>query len=110
MTCKVKVTTYQNEQAILIPQELVETDQKNKKRKYVLVLDELEDEPMRRKVRLGRRKGKLVEVVKGLDAGEKLLKPAKDEDKEPTKDRDKDKEPAKDKDKDKDKEPAQDKE
>jgi|GEM_PF-401469 len=77
MTCKVKVTTYENKQAILIPQDLVGTDKENKKRKYVLVLDEKEDEPVRRKVKLGHRKGRLVEVVKGLDEGDKLLKPAK---------------------------------
>jgi multidrug resistance efflux pump len=82
MTCKVKVTTYENKEAILIPEELVETDKENKKRKYVLVLDEEEDEPLRRKVKLGHRKGKSVEVVKGLDGGEKLLKPAKDKEKE----------------------------
>jgi hypothetical protein len=78
MTCKVKVTTYENKQAILIPQELVETEEENKKRKYVLVLDEEEDEPVRRKVKLGHRKGRWVEVVKGLDVGDQLLKPAKE--------------------------------
>jgi len=81
MTCKVKVTTYEKEDAILIPLKLVESDKKNEKRKYVLVLDEDEDEPVRRKVKLGHRKGSQVEIVKGLDGGEKLLKPAKDKEK-----------------------------
>jgi HlyD family secretion protein len=79
MTCKVKVTTYENKEALLIPTALVETDKEHKKRKYVFVLDEEEDEPVRRKVKLGRSKGKLVEVIKGLQAGEKIVKPPKDE-------------------------------
>ncbi len=82
MTCKAKVTTYENKEALLVPSSLVQSDEENEKRKYVMVLDEDEDEPVRRKVKLGHRKGKMVEIVKGLEEGEKIVKEDKDKDKD----------------------------
>lgn len=80
MTCKAKVTTYENEEAIQIPSDLVQTDEENEKRKYVMVYDEDEDETVRRKVKLGHSKGKMVEIVKGLEAGELIVKETKEKD------------------------------
>ncbi len=86
MTCNAKIVTYENKEALVIPRDLVQTDEENKKIKYVMLVsseedDPEEDAPVRRKVKLGRKKGKLVEVLKGLEEGDKIVKEKKkDED------------------------------
>jgi len=82
MTCKTKVTTYENEEAITIPSDMVETDEENEKIKYVMLVDPEDDEPVRRKVKLGRSKDKDVEILKGLEEGDQIVKQEKEEDKE----------------------------
>ena len=79
MTCKVKVTTYRNEKALQIPLDLVQTDEDNKKIKYVMRVDAEQDEPVKRKVKLGRKQGKMVEVLQGLEEGDKIVKEEKEE-------------------------------
>ncbi len=78
MTCEVAVAVYENESAIVIPSEYVQTDEDDEKIKTVLLVDPEQDEPVRRKVKLGRRKGKLVEVLKGLDEGDEIVQEDKD--------------------------------
>ena len=80
MTCDAKVVTYENDAAVVVPQDHVQTDEDNKKIKYVMLLDPEEDEPIKRKVKLGRKQGKLVEVLKGLEAGDEIIKEEKKDD------------------------------
>lgn len=79
MTCDASVVVYENEEAIVVPQDLVQTDQDNEKVKYVMLVDPESDEPVRRKVKLGRKQGKLVEILKGLEAGDEIVKEQKDD-------------------------------
>ncbi len=87
MTCKAKVVAYENKEALVIPQDLVQTDEDNKKVKYVMLLESPEDEteeakPVRRNVKLGRKKGKIVEVLKGLEEDDEIVKEEKDKKKD----------------------------
>ncbi len=77
MTCKAKVTTYNNGKALQIPLDLVQSEEDNKKIKYVMLVDEEEDEPVKRKVKLGRKQDKMVEVLKGLEEGDEIVKEEK---------------------------------
>ena len=81
MTCDALVTVYENKQALVIPTDLVQTDEDDGKIKYVMLVDSDEDEPVRREVKLGRKKGSLVEVLKGLDEGDEIVKEKKKADK-----------------------------
>ncbi len=78
MSCKAKVATYEAKDAIVVPAELVQTDEKNEKKKYVMLQVEDEAKPVRRDVKLGKTKDKEVEVLKGLKAGDEIVKGAKD--------------------------------
>ncbi len=82
LTCDAKVVTYENKEALVVPSKLVQTDEDNEKIKYVMLVDEEEEEPVRRKVKLGRKKGKLVEVLKGLAEGDEIVKEEKKDDDE----------------------------
>ena len=77
MTCKTKITTYHNKNALQIPAELVQTDEENEKVKYVMFVDPDQDEPVRRDVKLGHKQGKMVEVLKGLAEGDEVIKEEK---------------------------------
>ncbi len=79
MTGKVAVVTYENKKALVVPAALVQTDEEDDKIKYVMLVKEDEDEPVRRNVKLGRTKDKLVEVLKGLDEGDEIVKEEKKE-------------------------------
>ncbi|HEX6963355.1 MAG TPA: HlyD family efflux transporter periplasmic adaptor subunit [Lacipirellula sp.] len=78
MTGKVKITTYEAEEAVVIPADLVQSDQDDPKQKYVMVEVEDEEEPVRRDIKLGESKDKEVEVLKGLEEGDVIVKGAKD--------------------------------
>jgi HlyD family secretion protein len=78
MSCKAKVTTYEAEDAVVIPADLVQTDKEDEKTKYVMLQVEDEEKPVRRDLKLGKKKDKDVEVLKGLEAGDKIVKGAKD--------------------------------
>ncbi len=83
MSCSVKVKTYNKPDALLVPKDLVQTDEENEKVKYVMLLERENEEPVRREVKLGRSKEKLVEVLSGLAEGDKIVKEEpKKEDKE----------------------------
>ena len=79
MTCEATVTVYENKSALVIPTDLVQTDEEDEKTKYVMVLDPKEEEPVRRNVKLGRSKDKLVEVLRGLKEGDEIVKKEKEE-------------------------------
>lgn len=80
LTCDANVITYEKEDAVVIPQSMVQTDEGNDKIKYVMLVDPEEDEPIRRKVKLGRKKDKIVEVLKGLEPGDEIVKEDKKKD------------------------------
>lgn len=79
MTCKTKITVYDVKDALVIPAELLQTDKDDPKQKYVMLQVEGEEKPVRRDVKVGKTKEKEVEIVKGLEAGDVIVKGAKDE-------------------------------
>ena len=82
MTCKTKITVYDVKEAIVVPAELLQTDNDDPKQKYVMLQVEGEKKPVRRDVKVGKTKEKEVEIVKGLEAGDVIVKGVKDEEKE----------------------------
>jgi HlyD family secretion protein len=81
MSCNVKVTTYDKKDALLVPEELIQTDEDDDKIKYVMRLTDDDEEPVRREVKLGKSKDKQVEILSGLKEGDKIVKEEKkDED------------------------------
>jgi HlyD family secretion protein len=81
MTCKTKITVYDVKDAIVIPAELLQADKDDPKQKYVMLQVEGEEKPVRRDVKVGKTKEKEVEIVKGLEAGDVIVKGAKEEEK-----------------------------
>ena len=81
MSCNVKVTTYEKKDALLVPADLIQTDEDNEKIKYVMLLAGEDAKPTRREVKLGKTKEKQVEILSGLKVGDKIVKeePKKDE-------------------------------
>ncbi|MCG8449168.1 MAG: hypothetical protein MI725_06255 [Pirellulales bacterium] len=77
MTCKANVTTYHNKNALQVPNDLVQTDEDDKKKKYVMLVDPEKEEPVRRRVKLGHKQGKMVEVLEGLEEGDEIVKEEK---------------------------------
>ncbi len=84
MSCSVKATTYNKKDALMVPVELIQTDKENEKIKYVMLITDDDEEPIRREVKLGKSKDKQAEILSGLKAGDKIVKeePKKDEDEE----------------------------
>jgi multidrug efflux pump subunit AcrA (membrane-fusion protein) len=73
MSCKVQVITYDKKDAISVPKTAVHDDEDNEDQKYVWLVTDPDDEeakPERRNVKLGKRKGTDVEIVKGLKKGD----------------------------------------
>jgi HlyD family secretion protein len=95
MTAKAKITTYDVKDAVVIAADLVQSDEDDPKKKYVMVQVEDEEKPVRREIKLGKTKDKEVEVLKGLKEGDEIVKGAKNKASE---DEDADKADAKDKD------------
>jgi hypothetical protein len=78
MTGKTKITTYDVEDAVVIAADLVQSDEDDPKKKYVMLQIEDEEKPIRRDIKLGKTKDKEVEIVKGLEKGDEIVKGAKD--------------------------------
>jgi multidrug resistance efflux pump len=72
MGCKIQVTTYNKKDAILVPKAAVHDDEDNEDQKYVWVVDAEDEEakPERRNVKIGKRKGDEIEILKGLKKGD----------------------------------------
>jgi multidrug efflux pump subunit AcrA (membrane-fusion protein) len=72
MSCKVKITTYDKEDALLVPKKAVHTDKDDEQLKYVWLTDskDAEAKPERRTVKLGTSSGDNVEIASGLKAGD----------------------------------------
>ncbi len=77
MTCDTDIVLYENESAVVIPESLVEEGEGEER--FVYVVDHGIDKPLRREIRVGRKKGSLFEVVRGLEAGDRVV-PAPKED------------------------------
>jgi multidrug efflux pump subunit AcrA (membrane-fusion protein) len=72
MSCKIKVTTYEKEDALVVPKGALHADDDNEDQHYVWVINQETDQPERRDVEVGRRGDDDVEIVKGLEAGEEV--------------------------------------
>ncbi|MCI0332601.1 MAG: HlyD family efflux transporter periplasmic adaptor subunit [Planctomycetes bacterium] len=72
MSGKIQVTTYNQKDAITVPKTAVHDDEDDEDQKYVWLVDPDDEEakPERRNVKLGKRKGDDVEIVKGLKKGD----------------------------------------
>ncbi len=79
MTCKAKLTTYTKDDALLLSAKVVHVDKHDEDQHYVW-LPGTDDKPVRRNVAVGRRTTEAIEIKKGLEVGEKVLRDApKDE-------------------------------
>jgi HlyD family secretion protein len=74
MSGAVKVVTYDKKDALLVPTDMIQTDKDDEKIKYVMRLSGDDEEPVRREVKLGKTKDKMVEVLSGLKEGDKIVK------------------------------------
>ena len=72
MSCKVQIMTYDKKDALVVPKTAVRDDEDDEDKKYVWLVDPDDEEakPERRNVKLGKRKGDDVEIVKGLKKGD----------------------------------------
>jgi len=72
MSCKAQITTFNKKDALVIPKTAVHDDEENEDQKFVWLIDTKEEDskPVRRNVKLGKRKGTDVEIVKGLKKGD----------------------------------------
>ena len=66
------VTTYDKKDAIVVPKAAVHDDEDDDDQKYVWLVDPEDEEakPERRNVKLGKRKGDDIEIIKGLEEGD----------------------------------------
>ena len=72
MSCKAEAIAYANKSALLIPDSAIAKDDWTGEQ-YVMFVEEGKD-PERRNVKVGRKKGGKTEVVKGVSAGDQILK------------------------------------
>jgi len=72
MTCKVELTSYENEEAIAVPPKALGSEDANGEKSYVYVLGK-KDKSQKRYVTVGKRTADKVEILDGLQAGDKIL-------------------------------------
>ena len=70
MGCKITIEVYRNPNAILVPQAAVAEEGEDDEA-YVTLLDG--DEKKKQRVRVGRREGEKLEILRGLNPGDKIL-------------------------------------
>ncbi len=72
MTCKVKVVTYDQANAIVVPKDAIHSDEDNEEAKYVWVVDpdDASAGAQRRSVKTGQRSSENIEIVAGLEIGD----------------------------------------
>jgi multidrug efflux pump subunit AcrA (membrane-fusion protein) len=72
MSCKVQLITYDKKDSLLVPKTAVHDDEDDADKKYVWLVnpDDEAAKPERRDVKLGKRKGTDVEIIKGLEKGD----------------------------------------
>ncbi len=79
MTCMIKLVPYKKKNALTIPPTALGTDPEDDMKHFVYVVDK-KGKPKKRKVKVGERTVKAVEILKGLRAGDKVLKVCPKED------------------------------
>jgi multidrug resistance efflux pump len=72
MTCKVKLITYQNKDAIAVPSQAVATDETDPDRRYVCIAGK-GGKSKKRYVTVGKHNEKRTEILAGLSEGERIL-------------------------------------
>jgi multidrug efflux pump subunit AcrA (membrane-fusion protein) len=72
MSCKVQLITYDKKDAVVVPKTAVHDDEDDADKKFVWLVnpDDENAKPERRDVKLGKRKGTDVEIIKGLEKGD----------------------------------------
>lgn len=73
MSCKLKINTYDKADALAVPKAAVHTDKEDDDVQYVWLVvdpDDPDAKPERRNVKIGRRSGDDIEIVKGLKKGD----------------------------------------
>lgn len=68
MSGKAKVTTYEEENAVVVPKKAVHTDEEDDQVQYVWLVEG--DEVQKRQVATGKTSGDEIEILDGLDAGD----------------------------------------
>jgi HlyD family secretion protein len=84
MTCSIKVVVYKKDKAITIPPTALGTDSVDDSKHFVQVVGK-DGKNAKRDVTIGERNAKAVEILKGLAAGEKILKVCPPDDEKPQK-------------------------
>src|SRR5690606_23364244 len=72
MTCKVKLVPYEKENAITIPEKALFHEEGDPDNTYVSIAGD-GDKPTKRPVTAGKKHADKVEILKGLEEGEKIL-------------------------------------
>ena len=72
MTCKVKLVSYFNENAVTVPPKALGTDEVDETKHYVYVVNK-KGKSRKRPVTVGKRTTAKVEILKGLAEGDKIL-------------------------------------
>ncbi|MEN6449856.1 MAG: hypothetical protein ABFC96_05130, partial [Thermoguttaceae bacterium] len=80
MTCKLKLVPYRKADAICVPPKALITDEEDEHKQSVQVLDK-DGKIATRSVTVGRKTDKDVEILKGLEEGEKVVLEPKTDDK-----------------------------
>lgn len=72
MSCKVKIATFDKEDALVAPKKAVHTDKDDEEVKYVWLVNPKDDKakPERRVVKLGKSSGDNVQITEGLKVGD----------------------------------------
>jgi multidrug efflux pump subunit AcrA (membrane-fusion protein) len=72
MNCKIQVNTYDKKDALVVPKKAVHDEEDNPDEHFVWLVDpkDTDAKPQKRVVKLGKRKGEEVEIVKGLKKGD----------------------------------------
>ncbi|MBN2218504.1 MAG: HlyD family efflux transporter periplasmic adaptor subunit [Pirellulales bacterium] len=84
MTCAIQLVPYEKDDALTIPPTALGTDPKDDAQHFVHVVGK-DGKSKKRKVEVGERTGTEVEIVKGLSAGDKILKVCPKDDGKPKK-------------------------